>query len=657
MSQINWIFDQAPDSGMRRAGHAAEEAFRKGLHTLVRETIQNSSDASDGGQEPVQVIYRLIELAGDDMRNFLDSMQWKSLQDNLLAVERNGDALERAVDSMKEEDRIRLLIIEDRKTTGLYGGEERLDESTQNPFLSLVRDEMYSDKNPGGSAGGSFGLGKSVLWAFSSLSTVLFNSIPDENREGGKEGCRFIGRTYLPYHETEEDGQCSGDGWLAASLGVDDGGSRKWKSVRGSNAMELAEQLHCGRAEGEQGTSALVVGFNEPGEDSRPLEEIAEDLRRGIIENFWASIEFGSLVAKVCYMNQGEDEVELDVAPREDPGHEILCDMYRKYIDGKLPSHDSATWKPEPGGMAWVPVKMRIPKKEHLTAPHDECEGEAALLVKLLDKDEQAITLFGSSDKFIKDQVFSFRGPRMLVRQNKYKSMGLGAQPFVAIAVCGCAHEAGENSSRADDFLKSAEPAEHDKWTHKTKAVETNYATRGVQKMLSDFLVAIKSKVRELVTISRREDGTAPDCILKHLRFSSGIGGGGHKHYISVTRMSTELTDGGELFKFHARKIRPKKEVENEEPERPWEIEVKLYCKGDAGSQSEKIEAIEAVECADGICEIQNGVARIKLAPDITKTNVRIEIREDMMPIATARCNREFRIDGRPSALEETEVV
>ena len=239
----------------------------------------------------------------------------------------------------------------------------------------------------------------------------------------------------------------------------------------------------------------------------------------------------------------------------------------------------------------------------------------------------------------------------MLVRQNKYNNMGLGAQPFIAIAVCGRAHEAGEHSDRTDDFLRAAEPAEHDMWTHATTALGTDYKTLGVMKMLSDFVAAIKSKVKELVTIPQREGGSAPECILKDLRFSSGTGGGGHQHYISVTRMRTEPTDEGEIFKFHARKIRP-------EDEKPWQIEVKLFCMADAGGQAEKIEAITEVECAEMLSyKEKKGVALIKFTPDVTKAKVRIEIREDKMPVAFGRCKREFRVDGRSIVLEETEVI
>ena len=638
MPRVKWIFDRSPDSGARRGGHSAEEAFKKGLDTLVRETIQNSSDAKDGGQEPVQVIYRLVELAGDEMSTFLRHMQWDLLRDNLLAVKRGGEELEQAVKRMEEDKTIRLLVIEDRKTTGLYGGEDRGDDTEQNPFLSLARDEMYSDKNPDGSIGGSFGLGKSVLWAFSSLSTVLFNSIPDPSRKGGEAGSRFIGRTWLPYHETEEDGECTGDGWLAVKQ-TRSPMCRKWESFRGSQALDLAQLLCCGRSEGDQGTSALIVGFQEPGEESRDLEDIAKEIRQVVAENFWPSIEFGNLEVKVCFKRPGEVEQELDVIPRDDPGHAILCDMYRKYCAGELPTHDPGTWQPLPGAQAWTQIEMKVPQTKKKSENHDECKSEMALLVKLLDQTEQGISMFNESGKALKNQVFLFRGPRMLVRQNKQKNLGLGAQPFVAIAVCGLANDMGENVGRAEAFLKAAEPAEHDKWTHDTNAMRTQYKIRGVKTMLAAMLDDIKNTLGEMVTVSQRESTTAPEIILEHLRFSSGTGGGGQEHYISVTRDAVKPTDDGESFEFVAKKVRS--------DDMPWQVDVKLVFGADAGSKAEKIPAITSVECGEmDSHSIHKGIASIKFTPDVRKARIRVNALDSLMPVETNRCERKYNVDG-----------
>ena len=75
------------------------------------------------------------------------------------------------------------MLIADHGTHGLTGGE---DEEEGN-FNLLCRHELItaSDRRD---SGGSFGIGKSVLWRFSMLSTVLFGSWPDDEDRRGSSG-------------------------------------------------------------------------------------------------------------------------------------------------------------------------------------------------------------------------------------------------------------------------------------------------------------------------------------------------------------------------------------------------------------------------------------------------------------------------------------
>jgi hypothetical protein len=78
-------------------------------------------------------------------------------------------------------DSITGLWIEDRGTTGLMG-----DERGSGNFAALCRDRLFSEKQRAES-GGSFGLGKTVWWRFSHLSTVTFYSRIVEGPHKGRE--------------------------------------------------------------------------------------------------------------------------------------------------------------------------------------------------------------------------------------------------------------------------------------------------------------------------------------------------------------------------------------------------------------------------------------------------------------------------------------
>ena len=63
--------------------------------------------------------------------------------------------------------------------------------------MAVVRNILDSFK--GDNAGGSYGLGKSVMWACSQFGLVLINSNLSVAQDGKREG-RFIGRLDLPWH-------------------------------------------------------------------------------------------------------------------------------------------------------------------------------------------------------------------------------------------------------------------------------------------------------------------------------------------------------------------------------------------------------------------------------------------------------------------------
>jgi hypothetical protein len=103
-------------------------------------------------------------------------------------------SLKQALRALDQNHRTVVLKIEDRNTIGLTGDEAE----GESHFRALCKDTLYSHKM-GAIAGGSYGLGKSVLWSFSAFSTVLFNSILSQDPAGHRSP-RVIGRAELPSH-------------------------------------------------------------------------------------------------------------------------------------------------------------------------------------------------------------------------------------------------------------------------------------------------------------------------------------------------------------------------------------------------------------------------------------------------------------------------
>ena len=260
-----WIFDGVPASGARHGGLAQAEVFDKDVDTFVREVLQNARDQKRGEDAPVQVRFRIEDLEGPDLEAFLQNLGWNELRPHLESIASAGYVTisPRVAESLGflQEGRLRLLRIDDLRTNGLTGGEDDVDSN----FNALCRHTLITGASRRES-GGSFGLGKSVLWRFSGMSTVLFSSRPADR----PKSLRFFGRTLLAWHSTA-DGDWEGSGWLGDPELREAG--RRAVSIWDNDAQQVAYGCRLDRPSMDTGTSILIVAFDDPArETERPLE-------------------------------------------------------------------------------------------------------------------------------------------------------------------------------------------------------------------------------------------------------------------------------------------------------------------------------------------------------------------------------------------------
>lgn len=186
-----WYFDRSNQKNSRQGDIPTKHAFDADVETFVREVLQNANEAGpvDEG-EPVRVTSRFRQLtAGDGLEEFNSAFRW----DEQFRTHLEGAATEEQDVSIRQflendTDELILLTIEDENTEGLSGAEDA-DESN---YTALVRDMHRSNKDD--TQGGSHGVGGTVLWAFSGVSTVLFTSTPEEP-EGGTPHDSWDGAT------------------------------------------------------------------------------------------------------------------------------------------------------------------------------------------------------------------------------------------------------------------------------------------------------------------------------------------------------------------------------------------------------------------------------------------------------------------------------
>jgi hypothetical protein len=510
----------------------------------------------------------------------------------------------------------------------LTGTENRVNDDEKNSFCALVKDELYSDK-ASEDAGGSFGLGKSLLWAYSSMKTVIFASAPVEHPTGA-HGPRFIGRTSLPYHETDHDGPCSGDGWLGVRRGHDEH-DRRAESLWGEHAASRLEPAVCAREADDTGLSAVIVGFSEPGEEDRDLADVMQSVVDAALESFWPAITRGDLIIDVTHEVNDELRNHRTVDPLVSDAYRPVAQLLRAYDKGEVEEVDSL--EDQDYGLRWIPI--RVPQRNEDPDPHEEYEGHVGLLIQLLDDDQRYAP--------IKDHAFRFRRPGMIVRSSQRSNLSINARPYVALVVCGRACRSGLEHDRVERFLRCAEPPAHDQWTHNTRAIKEQYKAHGCRKKLEEFEMRIRNAIRGLVSPPEEPGGPLPKKLLQHLRFGDS-GGGGHPRFLSVTRPRARVEGDIWTFDAHCRRVIP--------DDGPWVVTIHLKYAVDGGGADDVRAIAEVGSSAASKAEVHNGVGYLEFPPDVERANISGRTDAALHPAVGTRSAIRLRIDGRAGGMD-----
>ena len=259
-----------------------------------------------------------------------------------------SDKIQWALNAIKRGS-IDLLVIEDFNTAGLCGEDFPVDTSGQRvvddrgTWSALVRDHSISSKTGGGR--GSKGVGKGMLWVFSSLSTVMFQS----NDSDQLKDLRFGGKCWLPSHTTDSDGAVLGYGWFGTEFtkGFTNklGDYFEREFCKGTKAQSLCKKFFT-RRDHEQGTSIVLLGFYDPAKlevfDPKTLHK---EIAKSASKNFFALIALNKLRVTFESFVNGESVIPETAVQLPDGGKLAhLGSMYSDYLKG-----NAVTGRPKPG--------------------------------------------------------------------------------------------------------------------------------------------------------------------------------------------------------------------------------------------------------------------------------------------------------------------
>lgn len=588
-----WVFDPSPPSGQFTGGIPSAYIFKPELDTFVREVIQNSLDARiPGNFSPVEVKFTFRNLNGDDKDRFLKALSWNGLQAHLQAVASGttemSTPLAYALEGLEKQP-LTVLRIDDSGTEGLIGNED----SPGTNFSSLCRNVLDTTKDTP-SKGGSYGLGKALLWRFSAFSTVLFSSRLSGQPQPEQQ-FRFFGHTELPSHEIENT-RWSGSGWFGIPESVQSG--KRAVSVWDETAEKLTRAIHLYRpVQLGTGTSIMVLGFHEPAqEDVRPLADVARDILKSSAKWFWPCMISDSassaLLPSVRVSAEVYENHELIFRGESGPSEELhpFIEAYR--------AAQPATQTCYPGEVAEKQIGFNIPPKKSGDTP----EVKAAVNFRLIRGQDN------SDNNFWLNRIALIRGSGMVV-DYRTPSRKATVAPFCGVLKAGNARGLSSEDNALEEFLRDAEPPSHDQWKS-TERIKEEYK-RGARSRLDQLWKDLDEAVIELCGHEIQTDAAVPESLLRLFGKEQNQNGTGAKQKkkdetFQLSELNAFLEDG--IWHFSGRIARSSTQ------KTPWSFTLRLRLDGETGDgENLSIDSLE-VRGATSV-EVESGTAECLAQP------------------------------------------
>lgn len=557
----DWVFDPTPPSGALSGGDPASYVFNPSLDSLVREVVQNATDQQIG-EDPVSVTFTLHELSGEPLRDFLAAISWDRVKEHYDGVAKSPSLINgRVKDAVAAIDgpggRLRLLTIQDSGTHGLTGPED----GTEGNFVALCKHILVTTPKKA-AGGGSYGLGKAVLWRFSALSTVVFGSTFLDPTSGLDQ--RVFGRAELPYHDA--DGQTwSGSGWFGVNEEL--AGGTRARSIRAGDAARLLPRLHLGQESIEQtGTTALVFAFSEPGEVERDSVDIAKEILEASSKWFWPRLMNETLTLTARCVVDG-------VTIFDGAAEALPDDLF--VMAASAPA--TGEFAKAAGDVAEQEIVIRVPglKDDEIA----EVEGKVTVrLIRTSDADK-------GTDPDTLNCVALTRGAGMVVQYRRPRQSALIAGGFRAVLLAGTAHGITDEDDAIEEFLRAAEPPAHDQWVNTTNKLASRYrAGAGVR--LRELFSKVDATVVNMCDVAPAPGDVGPALLERHFRVGGSVGSTGAKHKFEV-RFAQPAFDGT-IWHVEGRAKRTKGTG-------PWAVDVAASLEGIGGFKAPMI--VKSIIC------------------------------------------------------------
>lgn len=297
-----WEFDKVKPSSVRMEVTQGDQFNNDevGLaEALVRESIQNSSDASNSDQ-PVKVRFVIREVRGADVNRLI--AQLDGLRPHFAECGIDAAPL--------RSDTVRVLTIEDFNTFGLTGSRTDVDRDNFDRFWRAV-----GDSGKKGGKGGRWGLGKLVYSSASALQVFYGLTITQHD----PSPC-LLGQAVLENHRI-------GDDFHPAHGFFFDGRSQPLDlqmPIRDQEELALFQRIGSLQRTDQTGLSIIVPWVSED------IDE--ESIIAGVITNYYFPILAGKLVVEVGALTIDRDSF-LEIAASHNPVHHVPFGFVKRISD------------------------------------------------------------------------------------------------------------------------------------------------------------------------------------------------------------------------------------------------------------------------------------------------------------------------------------
>ncbi len=518
MSKAIWNFERRGSTqsavGDYMPGKILQSRRLDPIDIITREGGQNTLNQplDENFNNPVNVELKLIELTGNYLKEYLNELRWDILKKHVEScagrstqseLSRN---LKKSLNEMKDAKSLYILNIEDSNSFGLTGPEGNMVASEKPNFFNLCKANFFTAENPDPRRGGSYGVGKSIFWECSKISTVLFSSLVDET-DSNSSGFRIFGRTELATHNIKKKSY-KGTGFFGEASYEEEEGYSYENSKSVWNNHELAKKLYIDR-EKNKGTGATIsiVGLKESLYDqSHEGHEILQGLKKQFEKFFWPALIPSRKKLNLSFVYQRNSKIRNDY----DDLLKVDLSKWQKFIDAfESDKNNTVKVANTSDSLAKRDLDIKIPprimtskekqnNKNYTNTPFN-------FAIKRGDKN--------SMNHEEANKIALIRGFGMVVEYYKPTASSISASlPYFGVVKVGSLLGSSDANEISETFFRDLEPALHDRWDAKTRGLDTKY--KNVRKTVEEFYdVKINESLLEMLGEEELESKKGPELL------------------------------------------------------------------------------------------------------------------------------------------------